>query len=169
MKKSLIAVAVAGLFAAPAAMAEVTISGAINLGIEASKSTEGGVSKTYLNANYSNFNLSSTDDIGNGNKVIFNYQFDVSATAGGNPANLGAINNRNLRTFETSLETTLALLDRIPDDRLVITESGILAAADVQRMQTAGVHTFLVGEAFMRAPDPGQALSELFSMRAATA
>jgi predicted porin len=95
MKKSLIAVAVAGLFAAPAAMAEVTISGAINLGIEASKSTEGGVSKNYLNANYSNFNLSSTDDIGNGNKVIFNYQFDVSATAGGNPANLGAINNRN--------------------------------------------------------------------------
>lgn len=95
MKKSLIAMAVAGLFAAPAAMAEVTISGAINLGIEASKSTEGGVSKTYLNANYSNFNLSSTDDIGNGNKVIFNYQFDVSATAGGNPAGLGAINNRN--------------------------------------------------------------------------
>jgi predicted porin len=95
MKKSLIALAVASAFVAPAAMAEVTISGAINLGIEASKSTEGGVSKTYLNANYSNFNLSSTDDIGNGNKVIFNYQFDVSATAGGNPANLGSINNRN--------------------------------------------------------------------------
>ncbi|HWA14757.1 MAG TPA: porin [Burkholderiales bacterium] len=95
MKKSLIALAVAGAFVAPAAMAEVTISGAINLGIEASKSNNGGFSKNYLNANYSNFNLSSTDDIGNGNKVIFNYQFDVSATAGGNPANLGAINNRN--------------------------------------------------------------------------
>ena len=95
MKKSLIAMAVASAFVAPAAMAEVTISGAINLGIEASKSTQGGVSKNYLNANYSNFNLSSTDDIGNGNKVIFNYQFDVSATAGGNPANLGAVNNRN--------------------------------------------------------------------------
>lgn len=79
------------------------------------------------------------------------------------------VNNRNLRTFETSLETTLGLLDRIPDDRLVITESGILAAADVQRMQTAGVHAFLVGEAFMRAPDPGQALSELFSIQPAAA
>lgn len=96
MKKSLIALAVAGVFVAPVAMADVTISGAINLGIESSKSNgTGGFSKNYLNANYSNFNLSSVDDIGNGNKVIFNYQFDVSATAGGNPANLGSINNRN--------------------------------------------------------------------------
>lgn len=73
------------------------------------------------------------------------------------------INNRNLRTFETRLETTLGLLDQLPADRIVVTESGILAPADVQRMQAAGVHAFLVGEAFMRAPDPGQALAALFS------
>lgn len=72
------------------------------------------------------------------------------------------INNRNLRSFETRLETTLGLLDRIPADRIVITESGILASEDVQRMQAAGVHAFLVGEAFMRAPDPGHALARLF-------
>ena len=101
MKKSLIAVAVAGVFAAPAAMADVTISGAINVGIELVKSsgpTGGGdgVSRNQLNANYTNFNLSSTDDIGNGNKVIFNYQFDVSATSSANPtAAGGAIGNRN--------------------------------------------------------------------------
>lgn len=75
------------------------------------------------------------------------------------------INNRNLRTFETRLETTLGLLDRIPGDRLVITESGILAPEDVRRMQAAGVHAFLVGEAFMRAPDPGQALARLFASK----
>ena len=79
---------------------------------------------------------------------------------------LVGINNRNLRTFETSLTTTLHLLDRIPEERIVITESGILVAADVRRMQGAGVHAFLVGEAFMRAPDPGQALSALFSTHA---
>ncbi|HEX7812960.1 MAG TPA: indole-3-glycerol-phosphate synthase TrpC, partial [Burkholderiales bacterium] len=79
------------------------------------------------------------------------------------------INNRNLRTFETRLETTLDLLDRVPEGRIVITESGILVPADVQRMQAAGVHAFLVGEAFMRAPDPGQALSELFPMHATAA
>jgi indole-3-glycerol phosphate synthase len=72
------------------------------------------------------------------------------------------INNRNLRTFETRLETTLDLLDVIPRDRLVITESGILAEADVARMRARGVHAFLVGEAFMRAPDPGLQLSRLF-------
>ena len=72
------------------------------------------------------------------------------------------VNNRNLRTFETRLDTTLDLLVRMPTDRMVITESGILASADVQRMQAAGVHAFLVGEAFMRAPDPGQALGSLF-------
>lgn len=72
------------------------------------------------------------------------------------------VNNRNLRTFEVSLDTTLGLLDRIPPDRLLVTESGILARADVQRMQAAQVHAFLVGEAFMRAPDPGQALRDLF-------
>ena len=72
------------------------------------------------------------------------------------------INNRNLRTFETRLETTLDLLPRIPAGRLVVTESGILEAADVRRMRDAGVHAFLVGEAFMRAADPGAALRALF-------
>lgn len=72
------------------------------------------------------------------------------------------INNRNLRTFEVSLDTTLALRARVPADRLLVTESGILARADVQRMRDAGIHAFLVGEAFMRAPDPGVALAELF-------
>ena len=73
------------------------------------------------------------------------------------------VNNRNLRTFEVSLDTTIGLLPRIPDDRLLVTESGILARVDVQRMRDAGVHVFLVGEAFMRAPDPGQALRGLFA------
>jgi indole-3-glycerol phosphate synthase len=72
------------------------------------------------------------------------------------------INNRNLRTFEVSLDTTLGLLPRVPDGRLLVTESGILAAGDVQRMRAAGVHAFLVGEAFMRADDPGVALADLF-------
>jgi indole-3-glycerol phosphate synthase len=75
---------------------------------------------------------------------------------------LVGINNRNLRTFEVSLTTTLDLLPRVPADRLLVTESGILAAADVARMRSAGVHAFLVGEAFMRAPDPGVALASLF-------
>jgi len=70
---------------------------------------------------------------------------------------LVGINNRNLRTFDVTLETTLALLQRVPADRLLVTESGILVAADVRRMRSAGVHAFLVGEAFMRAPDPGAA------------
>ncbi|MSQ20875.1 MAG: indole-3-glycerol phosphate synthase TrpC [Betaproteobacteria bacterium] len=72
------------------------------------------------------------------------------------------INNRNLRTFETRLDTTLDLLDRIPADRLTITESGILSRADADRMRARGVGAFLVGEAFMRAADPGQALARLF-------
>jgi indole-3-glycerol phosphate synthase len=72
------------------------------------------------------------------------------------------INNRDLRTFETRLETTLALLPRIPTDRLVVTESGILSRDDVALMRQHGVHVFLVGEAFMRAPNPGAALAELF-------
>ena len=75
---------------------------------------------------------------------------------------LVGINNRNLRTFEVTLDTTLGLLPRVPADRLLVTESGILARADVERMRGAGVNAFLVGEAFMRAPEPGQALSELF-------
>ena len=73
------------------------------------------------------------------------------------------INNRNLRTFETSLQTTIDLLPRICPDKLVITESGILAADDVKRMRDHNVHGFLVGEAFMRAPDPGFALHQLFA------
>jgi indole-3-glycerol phosphate synthase len=73
------------------------------------------------------------------------------------------INNRNLRSFETRLETTIELLPRIPPGRLVITESGILSKTDVARMRQNGVHAFLVGEAFMRAPDPGAELKTLFS------
>jgi indole-3-glycerol phosphate synthase len=73
------------------------------------------------------------------------------------------INNRNLRTFETRLETTLDLLPRIPKDRIVITESGILSSADVRRMRDRGVNAFLVGEAFMRADDPGTELKNLFA------
>jgi indole-3-glycerol phosphate synthase len=76
---------------------------------------------------------------------------------------LVGINNRNLHTFEVSLDTTLAMLGEMPADRLLVTESGILARADVQKMRAAGVHAFLVGEAFMRAEDPGEALSALFS------
>ncbi len=73
------------------------------------------------------------------------------------------INNRDLRSFEVALETTLALLPQIPGDHVVVTESGIRLPTDVRRMRAAGVHAFLVGEAFMRAPDPGTALSELFA------
>ena len=73
------------------------------------------------------------------------------------------INNRNLRTFKVSLQTTLDLLARIPPGRIVVTESGILAPADVSLMHGHGVNAFLVGEAFMRAPEPGLALQALFS------
>jgi indole-3-glycerol phosphate synthase len=76
---------------------------------------------------------------------------------------LVGINNRNLRTFEVTLDTTLGLLPRIPPDRLVVTESGILGPEDVQRMRAADVHAFLVGEAFMRAPQPGEELARLFA------
>jgi indole-3-glycerol phosphate synthase len=73
------------------------------------------------------------------------------------------INNRNLRSFEVSLGTTLDLLPQVPAQHLLVTESGILGPADVQRMRSAGVHAFLVGEAFMRAADPGLALAQLFA------
>ncbi|MEX3937366.1 indole-3-glycerol phosphate synthase TrpC [Paraburkholderia phymatum] len=72
------------------------------------------------------------------------------------------VNNRNLRTFETSIETTLGLLDMIPKDRIVVTESGILSRADVERMRAMDVNTFLVGEAFMRAEEPGAELARMF-------
>ena len=75
---------------------------------------------------------------------------------------LVGINNRNLRSFEVTLDTTVGLLGRVPADRLLVTESGILAPADVRRMRDANVHAFLVGEAFMRADDPGAALEALF-------
>ena len=75
---------------------------------------------------------------------------------------LVGINNRNLRTFEVTLSTTLDLLPTVPANRLLVTESGIFVRADVQRLRDANVHAFLVGEAFMRAPDPGAALAVLF-------
>ena len=75
---------------------------------------------------------------------------------------LVGINNRNLRSFEVTLQTTLDLLKQVPGDRVLVTESGILARADVERMRAAQVHAFLVGEAFMKATDPGVALADLF-------
>ena len=76
---------------------------------------------------------------------------------------LVGVNNRNLRSFEVSLDTTLGLLPQVPTDRLLVTESGILTREDVRRLRDAQVHAFLVGEAFMRAPEPGQALADLFA------
>jgi indole-3-glycerol phosphate synthase len=78
-------------------------------------------------------------------------------------AKLIGINNRNLRTFETRLETTTELLSQIPKDRIIVTESGIHSIEDVTQMRNANVNAFLVGEAFMRAEDPGQALTSLFA------
>jgi indole-3-glycerol phosphate synthase/phosphoserine phosphatase len=84
------------------------------------------------------------------------------------PAPLLGINNRNLRTFEVSLDTTLQLREAVPTDRILVTESGIAAPQDVQRMRAAGVHAFLVGERFMREADPGAALRQLFPRTSAT-
>ena len=75
------------------------------------------------------------------------------------------INNRDLRSFETRLETTLGLLPKVPEGRIVVTESGILAPEHVARLRSAGIGAFLVGEAFMRAPEPGVALMQLFGGR----
>jgi indole-3-glycerol phosphate synthase len=72
------------------------------------------------------------------------------------------VNNRNLRTFETSIETTIGMLDMVPEDRIVVTESGILSRIDVDRLRAMDVQTFLVGEAFMRADDPGTELARMF-------
>lgn len=78
-------------------------------------------------------------------------------------AKLIGVNNRSLRTFEVSLDTTLGMLDRVPEDRLLVTESGIHTPDDVKRMREHNVHAFLVGEAFMRAEEPGEKLAELFA------
>jgi len=77
---------------------------------------------------------------------------------------LVGINNRDLRSFEVSLDTTLGMLADVPADRLLVTESGILSRADVDRMRDHGVNAFLVGEAFMRAKEPGEALAQLFGL-----
>ena len=79
-------------------------------------------------------------------------------------ATLVGINNRNLRNFETSLNTTIDLLYKIPEDRIVVTESGIHTADDVKQMRDNDVNAFLVGEAFMRADDPGSELKNLFRL-----
>lgn len=79
------------------------------------------------------------------------------------PAPLIGVNNRNLRTFEVSLDTSLALRLQLADDRVLISESGIVTSADVVRLRAAGIHAFLVGETFMRAADPGDALAAMFA------
>ena len=79
------------------------------------------------------------------------------------PASLIGVNNRDLRSFQVSLDTTLALQPRVPSDRVLVTESGIATPDDVARLRGAGVHAFLVGETFMRAPDPGTELARLFA------
>ncbi len=79
------------------------------------------------------------------------------------------INNRNLRTFETRLETTWQLAQKIPPNRIIVTESGIATRADIETMLAQGIHTFLIGETFMRAPDPGMALRQLVSLNPANA
>ena len=78
------------------------------------------------------------------------------------PLPMIGINNRDLHSFEVSLETTIRLLNLIPDDRIIITESGVLSSADVAKMRAHQVNSFLVGEAFMRAPNPGEMLAALF-------
>ncbi|MEO8040745.1 MAG: indole-3-glycerol phosphate synthase TrpC [Betaproteobacteria bacterium] len=100
-------------------------------------------------------------DLGLGVLVEVHDESELDRALGLRTTLLG-INNRNLRNFETRLETTFELLDRIPADRTVITESGIHAPADVAAMRARGVHAFLVGEAFMRAADPGRELARLF-------
>ena len=82
------------------------------------------------------------------------------------PVRLIGVNNRNLRTFQTTLDNTLVLRDRVPADRLLVSESGIHTPGDVVRLRAAGVHAFLVGEAFMRVADPGAELARLFAIPA---
>jgi indole-3-glycerol phosphate synthase len=101
-------------------------------------------------------------DLGMGVLVEVHDAAELDAALRLKTAMLG-INNRNLRTFETTLDTTLSLLPRLPPEKLAVTESGILNQDDVKRMRDANVHAFLVGEAFMRAQDPGLELSRLFA------
>lgn len=100
------------------------------------------------------FGMAVLVEVHNGDELDLALQLDTP---------LLGINNRNLRSFEVSLQTTLDLLPRIPADKIVVTESGILAAGDVALMRQHAVHAFLVGEAFMRAPEPGEALAALFA------
>ncbi|WP_342115446.1 indole-3-glycerol phosphate synthase TrpC [Pseudoduganella sp. OTU4001] len=95
--------------------------------------------------------------------LIESHDGDELAAALQLKSRLIGINNRNLRTFDVSLDTTLGLLPNIPQERMVITESGIMTPQDVARMRENAVHAFLVGEAFMRAPDPGAELQKLFA------
>ena len=87
-------------------------------------------------------------------------ELEVALSLRGN--RLIGINNRNLHTFEVTLDTTFSLLAAIPEEKIVVTESGILSNADVQLMRSRGVDSFLVGESFMRADDPGSKLTSLF-------
>jgi len=86
-------------------------------------------------------------------------ELDIALDAG---FDLIGVNNRNLHTFETSLDVTIRLAARLPDGKLLVTESGINTPEDVDAMIARGVYGFLIGEAFMRAPDPGQRLKEMF-------
>ncbi len=93
-------------------------------------------------------------EVHNGEELALALQLDTP---------LLGINNRNLRTFDVTLDTTLELLTRIPENKIVVTESGIFTKEDVALMQQNNVHTFLVGEAFMRQPDPGAELAKVFA------
>jgi indole-3-glycerol phosphate synthase len=87
----------------------------------------------------------------------------VLETLGETGADAIGVNNRDLRSFEVSLETSLALVERIPASVIRVTESGIFTPADLARLRSAGFHAFLIGESLMRQPDPGKALAELLS------
>ena len=102
-------------------------------------------------------------ELGMGVLVEVHNETELQAALKLNTPLLG-INNRNLRTFEVTLQTTLDLMKQIPADKTIVTESGILSPADVALMQDNDVHAFLVGEAFMRAPHAGAALSQLFNI-----
>ena len=114
------------------------------------------LSQTAMSALYS-----QAVDLGLDVLIEVHNQAECEAALALSPMMLG-INNRNLHDFSVDLGTTHRLLEQIPSDTLVVTESGISAQSDVAEMRAAGIHTFLVGEAFMREPSPGAALSALF-------